>query len=451
MWSSRVGVWAPVQQGDVGVPKRPWSSSRTLWSCPRVALAWAGWAGRIRRWEVWFRWKVWFEKEALQEARDAVKKLEKRIAKGAKKDDKKGTRKSADRKRKKSPAKGGEEKKRSRKRSRSRGRRRRRRSSSRRRKKRQSSSASSSRRSSSPRGVLLEMEVVVKLAARKVTVIEGRLVVEKPLTSRRTLTRDRSLSGTPLQIQRPWTDCEEEAWAPGIAASAEDAQGGRSGVCWGGPKIWTQRKQGWTPPAAHHYFITVMMPRWGPPSIRGPSASCAHSAWRWTFWPVKSQLKRETWSPSAWRRWRSPQWTLIVAQPNSWSSSIHKEQGAGRGVLHLPGVSERLQVEGVQPMERPRKRRGQGRSRKRRAQGQGERERKRRGKREAEGSQRVEAGMDKMAEWQWSWKGRLEKRRSPAIYVSGSVVDAPQGGSNQVRSFCQGLLFGWDVPRGWSL
>ena len=145
-------------------------------------------------------------RKKLQEARDAVKKLEKRMAKGAKKDDKKGTRKSADRKRKKSPAKGGEEKKRSCKRSRSRGRRRRRRSSSRRRKKRQSSSASSSRRSSSPaqgESCLAEMEVVVKLAARKVTVIEGRLVVEKPLTSRRTLTRDRSLSGTPLQIQRP--------------------------------------------------------------------------------------------------------------------------------------------------------------------------------------------------------------------------------------------------------
>ena len=145
-------------------------------------------------------------RKKLQEARDAVKKLEKRMAKGAKKDDKKGTRKSADRKRKKSPAKGGEEKKRSCKRSRSRGRRRRRRSSSRRRKKRQSSSASSSRRSSSPaqgESCLVEMEVVVKLAARKVTVIEGRLVVEKPWTSRRTLTRDRSLSGTPLQIQRP--------------------------------------------------------------------------------------------------------------------------------------------------------------------------------------------------------------------------------------------------------
>ena len=39
-------------------------------------------------------------KKKLQEARDAVKKLEKRMAKGAKKDDKKGARKSAERKRK---------------------------------------------------------------------------------------------------------------------------------------------------------------------------------------------------------------------------------------------------------------------------------------------------------------------------------------------------------------
>ena len=62
-----------------------------------------------------------------------------------------------------------------------------------------------------------------------------------------------------------------------------------------------------------------------------PSASCAHSAWRWAFWPVKSQLKRQTWSPNAWRRWRSPPWTLTGAQPNFWSFSIQKEQDFWRG------------------------------------------------------------------------------------------------------------------------
>ena len=43
--------------------------------------------------------------------------------------------------------------------------------------------------------------------AREVTGIKGPLEVEKPLTSRRALTRGRSLFGTPLQIQRPWTRC----------------------------------------------------------------------------------------------------------------------------------------------------------------------------------------------------------------------------------------------------
>ena len=140
-------------------------------------------------------------KKKLQEARDAVKKLEKRMAKGAKQDDKKGARKSAERKRKQR----GEKKRRG------------------------------LARDHDPVGVVVagahpqgdgrrgrvhqlrpqgghpaqeesrleETEVAVKLAAREVTGIEGALEVEKPLTSRRALTRGRSLFGAPLQIQRP--------------------------------------------------------------------------------------------------------------------------------------------------------------------------------------------------------------------------------------------------------
>ena len=170
------------------------------------------------------------------------------------------------------------------------------------------------------------------------------------------------------------------------------------------------KKIGLTPPAAHHYFITVMMPRLGTSlNLRTqrelPTLCVALDFFGLSKASSSGRLDHPTCEGvGEVHRGRSLGLSPIFGASQSRRS---RTPGEGRGVLHLPGISERLQIEGVQPMmERPPKRRGQGRSRKRRAQGQGERERKRQRKREAE-SQRVEAGVDKMAEWQWSWEGRL--------------------------------------------
>ena len=250
---------------------------------------------------------------------------------------------------------------------------------------------------------LEETEVAVKLAAREVTGIEGPLEVEKPLTSRRALTRGRGLFGTLLQIQRPWTRC---VWFSNVQ--------------------YAKKRPGRLPSR-----LLLKMRREGAQGFVGADPAQAAD--------LITQRVKALEKSTVDAHWGSAQFLDIFGGSQSRRS---RTSGEGRGVLHLPGISERPQMEGVQPMERPP--RGQGRSRKRRAQGQGERKRQR--KREAE-SQRVEAGVDKMAEWQWSWKDAYREAALTCDF-SGSVVDAPQGGFSQVRSFCQGLLFGLGVPPG---